>query len=566
MKKQANNNKQALRFAIYARYSSEMQNEMSIEAQIRACREEIKKYDGMVVAEFKDSAKNGWSLDREGFQQLRAEAQHGRFDAVMVWKFDRLARDLDQANAIKHLLRKDYGLKIYCVQGVSEDDDEGPHTMAMEQMLAVFSAFYSKNLSSETKRGKRERAIKGEFNGSVPPIGYYLVKMSKESPNSPSGIFVFPRLAAIVRRAFKMYSTGKYSDGEIATWMNERPIIKLLRHNQQPLNKETVRDMLQNRVYIGEVPHTETIYRGTLGQRRASRRKRSQWFTGKHMPIISKELFDECQAVRAGAMRPRNSPSAKRIYILHDRVFCAECISRKPPTLVDDKYGLMRPKFHNQRGYAHFHCLSQDRGYEKCNQPNIPLPAVEEQVVHIISNLNIPGGYQERIEDAIRSQLDYESSMKRIEEIKEEMKKIDFQFRHDFLRDEEYVEERQKLKDEINALRPLELDVLEEAADLLQNFKVYWNQCTLQNQPDLARQQLLSRVVSQVFVDGDRVIALALKGNMALILGEKTTASSKIAEAVSRHLLSKDIITLDSNYCGSDGIRTRDLCLDRAIC
>ena len=41
----------------------------------------------------------------------------------------------------------------------------------MEQMLAVFSAFYSKNLSSETKRGKRQRVMNGEFNGSVPPLG-----------------------------------------------------------------------------------------------------------------------------------------------------------------------------------------------------------------------------------------------------------------------------------------------------------------------------------------------------------------------------------------------------------
>ena len=71
---------------------------------------------------------------------------------------------------IKMLLRHEYGLKLYCVEGFSEDEDDSPYTAMMEQMLAVFSAFYSKNLSNETKRGKQQRAMKGEFNGSVAAI------------------------------------------------------------------------------------------------------------------------------------------------------------------------------------------------------------------------------------------------------------------------------------------------------------------------------------------------------------------------------------------------------------
>ncbi len=566
MKKSAAKIEKSLRFAIYARYSSEMQNEISIDAQIRACREEISKYGGIIVEEFTDSAKNGWSLDREGFQKLRESAQRKRFDALMIWKFDRLARDENLALAIKTLLRKDYKLKIYCVQGVSEDDDNSPQSAAMEQMFGVFSAFYSRNLSSETKRGKRERAIKGEFNGSVPPIGYYLVKMSKEYPASPSGIFIFPRVAAIVRRAFKLYSNGKYSDTDIADWMNDRPVIKMLRKNQQPINKEMVRDMLQNRVYTGQVPYTETIYNGTLGEKKVSRRNRAEWFKGKHKPIITEELFSLCQQIRAGMVRPRHAASAKRIYIMHDRVFCAECIAKKPITLIDENYGRMRPKFHNQRGYAHYHCLSHDRGYEKCSQENVPLPVIENQVVNIISALNIPPGFQDRVHTAIRSKSEYEASMRRIEEIKAMVEKVDLEWEHSFIEKDVYIAKRQKLKDEMNALRPIEEDVLNEAADLLQNFRHYWNECEKTDQPDFARQQLISKVVNRVFVHGEQVVAVALHGNMAVVLGEKTTASAEMLEAVSKHLLSNEIISVDSNNCGSDGIRTRDLCLDRAIC
>ena len=289
-----------IRFAIYARYSSEMQNELSLEAQEARCRDAIAARGGAVVAVYKDSAKTGWSLERDGFNELRRTAEHGRFDAIMFWKFDRLARDHDHAVMIKMLLRHEYGLKLYCVEGFSEDEDSSPYSALMEQMLAVFSAFYSKNLSSETKRGKRQRAIKGEFNGSKPPLGYELVTLKEATEEHPVGLYLQARQAALVRRAFRLYATGAYSDADIADWLNARPLIQKLRTGRKPIDKEMIRDLLQNRIYTGRVRHTDTVYRGTLGQRRTSKRHRSDWFEGKHEGFIPDELFDACQTVRAG--------------------------------------------------------------------------------------------------------------------------------------------------------------------------------------------------------------------------------------------------------------------------
>ena len=55
------------RFAIYTRYSSEMQNDLSLEAQEERCRRAIAERSGVVVDVFSDGAKSGWSLEREGF-------------------------------------------------------------------------------------------------------------------------------------------------------------------------------------------------------------------------------------------------------------------------------------------------------------------------------------------------------------------------------------------------------------------------------------------------------------------------------------------------------------------
>jgi site-specific DNA recombinase len=168
---QENTKGKRTRYAIYARYSSEMQNEISIDAQVERCRSEIAERNGVVVGIYKDSARSGWSLDRDGFIEMRNDAARDKFDAVIFWKFDRLARDHNHVVMIKMLLRIEYSLKLYCVEGFSEDDDDSPYTAMMQQVLAVISAFYSKNLSSETKKGKRQRALQGHYNGSTAPLG-----------------------------------------------------------------------------------------------------------------------------------------------------------------------------------------------------------------------------------------------------------------------------------------------------------------------------------------------------------------------------------------------------------
>ena len=571
-KPQKKNKGKRQRFAIYTRYSSEMQNDLSLEAQEEQCRRAIAEREGVIIEVFSDGAKSGWSLERNGFIQLRRAAERGKFDAVMFWKFDRLARNHDHAVMIKMLLRHEYGMKLYCVEGFSEDENDSPYSAMMEQMLAVFSAFYSRNLSNETKRGKYQRAMKGNFNGSIAPLGYYLVTRKEATKGERiAGLYIIPRLAVIVRRVFRMYATGKYSDITIAEWMNQRKEIQVLREGKKPVGKETVRDMLQNKIYTGFVPYAETFYSGSLGQGKQSNRKRKTWFEGKHQGFISEELFEACQEVRHKLTKKRRSPDVLRTYIMHDRVYCARCASSKPKGLVDKNYGKMRPGWDRRRDEGWYRCMARDRGYHKCEQGYAAVALIDEQVVHALASLNIPEGFQDRVEDAIRQRVEHEEALRRMAEIEEVVKRIDFSWEKGFLTPDEYIAKREELLQQMDALRPVDYDDLMEAADLLENFTTYWDACDEVGNPTEARKQLIAKIIDRVFVYDQTVIAIALHGDFGVVLDDATLAPHEVIEGINGQLNGgnkKGASELDSTctQSGSDGYRTRDLRLDRPAC
>ncbi len=430
----------------------------------------------------------------------------------------------------------------------------------MEQLLAVFYAFYSKNLSTDTKRAKVSRVEDGKFNGSVVPIGYELVTLAQATPERPNGLYINCRVATVVRRAFKMYASGKYTDGEIAAWMNKQKPIRQARVGRKPMDKETVRDMLQNRTYTGQVSHADTQYSGSLGEGKKSSRHRKVWYEGCHQGFVSDELFETCRATREEVGGRHASPSRVHTYVMSDRVYCARCAINKPTGLVDERYGKMRPSADERYSVpkARYRCLCIDRGYENCGQKQIQVDVIDQQVVQILSGLKIPEGFRERVEEAVQNRVENALALQRMEEIRQIIERVDLRWDEGFISKEEYVEKRRQLQQEYDSLRPVDYDELTEAADLLEHFQTYWDEYATTADPLEARKQLVSKIIDRALVYDDEIVAIVLHGNFAVVLGENKTAPAIVAEAVSEVLTNQGIDTsLDSSKCGSDGVRTR---------
>jgi len=89
------------RAAIYARFSTELQHERSIDDQVAVCRSYAERNELEVVGVFDDRARSGASIyGRDGLLSLLDSARDGAFDVIVIEALDRLSRDQEDLAGI----------------------------------------------------------------------------------------------------------------------------------------------------------------------------------------------------------------------------------------------------------------------------------------------------------------------------------------------------------------------------------------------------------------------------------------------------------------------------------
>lgn len=502
--------KHEMRYAAYIRISSEEQvGNFSVDAQRRAIDTWVKSQAGKIVHYYIDEAQSGRTADRPEFLNLRRDAKKKKFDAIIVHKFDRFARNRTDSLAIKSLLRHDYGIKVFSASEPSEDSD-GALGALIEGIMESVADWYSRNLAQETVKGKRERAAQG-YHNNLPPFGTNKTEDGMLFPNDHelNGLLL----------AFELYATAKHSDNDIARELNERGYRT---KTGKLFSTDMVREMLQNRTYLGYVKY-QPYQRHADGRR--SWAGKIEWFPGKHQAVISQELFDRCQEIRhAKAVHHEYYPK-HRIYLLRDLVYCAECIANMPVDVQDEEYGKMRPHtMHSD--YRYYRCRARDFTRE-CSQRSVSAEMLEQQVVAVLKTLKPPSDWRDRMVQAMGELIGDQKLDERISHIKGIIERMDFRWDNGFFTDKEaYLEERVKLQQELEQLTPIPDDELEVAADVLANFTAHWGATGGDMK---AQEELIKLIVARVWVQGDKVVGMSLRPNYHITIGLESTKPTEIS-------------------------------------
>ena len=110
--------------AIYARYSSDKQNEQSIEGQLRVCQNYAKTNDILIVDTYIDRAMTGTNDNRPDFRRMIKDSAKKQWDYILVYRLDRFSRNKYETAIHKKTL-KDNGVKVISAMKNIPDTPEG---------------------------------------------------------------------------------------------------------------------------------------------------------------------------------------------------------------------------------------------------------------------------------------------------------------------------------------------------------------------------------------------------------------------------------------------------------
>ena len=230
--------------AAYIRVSTDDQLEYSPDSQLSQIRRYAKNSDFVLPEEYifvEEEGRSGRnSAKRPEFMRMIATAKKNPkpFDAILVWKFSRFARNRQDSIVYKSMLRKELGIDVISVSEYIGDDKM---SIITEAIIEAMDEYYSVNLAEEVTRGMTEKALRQGYQ-MTPPLGYKAVGEGKP--------FVINEEAyKIVEFIFKSYAAGMDMSA-ITRYCNEHRW-KTQRGN--PFERRGIQRILKNHFYIGEV-------------------------------------------------------------------------------------------------------------------------------------------------------------------------------------------------------------------------------------------------------------------------------------------------------------------------
>ena len=232
--------------AIYARYSTDLQNERSIADQINACKDRVQREGWKVFDCYDDYALSGASMRRPGIQKMLQDAHDGNFDVILVEALDRLSRDqADIATIYKRL--QFCGVEIITLSGGFVD-------LLNVGLLGTMNQLYRIENANKVRRGLIGRVREGKAAGNI-SYGYRVVQRRDANGEPVRGERrIDKKEADIIRRIFRNFAGGQ-SPKKIARQLNAEGVAGARGRvwNPSTISGDRSRGVgiLNNELYIG---------------------------------------------------------------------------------------------------------------------------------------------------------------------------------------------------------------------------------------------------------------------------------------------------------------------------
>jgi site-specific DNA recombinase len=262
-----------VKYVLYARKSTESDEKqaLSIESQVKEMLT-IADRDGLEVIDIRresHSAKE--SGQRPVFKELLEDLRRGRYTGILTWAPDRLSRNAGDLGSVVDLMDEN---KLIEIRTYGQHFKNSPNEKFLLMILCSQAKLENDNKSINVKRGLRTRCEMGLRPG--PALFGYL---NEKHADKKCQVILDPERAHIAKQMFEKVAYEKWSGRKIYHWLKFDLNLKT-RNGNKGLTLGNIYLILQSPFYYGvfEYPH-----------------KSGNFYTGRHEPLITKELFDQVQ-------------------------------------------------------------------------------------------------------------------------------------------------------------------------------------------------------------------------------------------------------------------------------
>lgn len=361
------------RAVIYARYSSEKQNEQSIDGQLRVCKDYAKRQNLKIVSTYIDRAQSGKDDDRKEFSKMMRDSAKDLFDYVIIYKLDRFSRNKYDSAVHNHTLKKNGVRRLSAMENITD----GPEGVLMESILEGMAEYYSLELEQKVRRGIKENLLKGKTIGGNRLFGY--------STENSKHVIVSAE-SDIVKKIYELYLDG-YTAAKIVEKIN--PL-------GYSFNNNKIYRTLKNKKYIGIYEHEGEVY------------------TNVYPRIVSDALFYKVQSKLNKNKKAPASRKAKVPYYLTGKLYCAKC---GRPMNADSTNK-------SDKTYHYYTCNKSKVSNHKCSNGRISKSQIESLLAnYVIRDILKDEHFHELFKDSIESYNKLLSDDTKIKSLESNLKK-----------------------------------------------------------------------------------------------------------------------------------------------
>lgn len=292
--------------AFYGRYSTNKQEMLMQQHSVNVL---ASKYECQLIENYLDkgvSARKKTIEQRKELQRLLNDASSRKFDFVIVYKGDRLARNPWEHQYIRTAMKL-YGIPV--IESATETLYTDSKNIIVQLLQDGLSKLEVDRILERTRHGIETKAGKGYWMGGKAPYGY---RYNKENHT-----FVpYPEEIEIVKLIFSLYKKAEGFDS-IASQLSEE-------YPKSKWTKEKIKRIVTNPIYSGYI-----AWGKIKPTAKNSLLERESWIYAQSdliEPIISKEEWEFCWKLYQQKRQNNLSPKRyKTRFLLKDIAHCKQC-------------------------------------------------------------------------------------------------------------------------------------------------------------------------------------------------------------------------------------------------